>query len=148
MRPGEESEVCDLVKRVFDEFVAPDYSQEGIDEFFRYSQPDALAQRSQNNHFVLLAVAEVRSVGMLEMRDYKHVSMLFVEAAFQRRGISRALLWQALDEGRKHKPNLSQVTVHAAPNSVRIYERLGFRAVNSEQLVNGMRFVPMLLELA
>ncbi len=123
MRPGEESEVCDLVKRVFDEFIAPYYSQEGIDEFFRYAQPDALAQRSQNNHFVLLAVAEGRPVGMLEMRDYGHVSMLFVEAAFQRQGISRALLRQALDEGRRHKPDLSQVTVHAAPNSVPASER-------------------------
>ncbi len=76
MRPGEESEVCELVKRVFDEFIAPDYSQEGIDEFFGYAQSDALAQRSQNNHFVLLAIVEGRPVGMLEVRDYGHVRQL------------------------------------------------------------------------
>ena len=32
MRSGEEAAVCDLVVRVFNEFVAPDYTDEGIRE--------------------------------------------------------------------------------------------------------------------
>ncbi len=148
MHSGEETKVFDLVRRVFNEFVAPSYSQEGRDEFFKYAQADALAQRSQNNHFVLLAIVAGQPVGMIEMRDHRHVSMLFVDRSFQRRGISRALLRQALDECRRAKPDLSQVTVHAAPNSVLIYERLGFRATSSEQVSNGLRFTSMMLELA
>ena len=148
MHSGEETEVCDLVRRVFNEFIAPSYSQAGIDEFFKYAQADALAQRSQNNHFVLLAVSAGRPVSMLEIREYRHVSMLFVDRSFQRQGISRALLRQALAECRRIKPDLRQVTVHAAPNSVIIYERLGFRAVSSEQVINGMRFTSMMLDLA
>jgi uncharacterized damage-inducible protein DinB len=35
MRLGEEVEICDFVKCSFDQFVAPDYSQEGIDEFMK-----------------------------------------------------------------------------------------------------------------
>src|SRR3974377_2179226 len=121
MQRGEETEVFDLVRRVFNEFVAPLYSQEGVDEFFRYAQPDALAQRSQNNHYVLLAVVERNPVGMIEIRDNCHVSMLFVDRSFQRQGISRALLQQAIDECRRHHPDLNQISVHAAPNSVPIY---------------------------
>ncbi len=148
MHEGEETETCDLVKRVFSEFIAPTYSQAGRDEFLRYAEPDALAQRSHGNHFVLLAVAETRPVGMLEMRDYGHVSMLFVDRSFQRQGLGRALLQQALDESRRHRPDLRQVTVHAVPNSVSIYEQLGFRPVSSEQVINGIRFVSMRLDLA
>jgi GNAT superfamily N-acetyltransferase len=148
MHKGEEIEVFDLVQRVFDEFIAPLYTQEGIDEFFRYAQADALAQRSQNNHFVLLAIVAGQPVGMIEIRDNHHVSMLFVDRSFQHQGISRELLRQALNECHKHKPDLGQVTVHAAPNSVLIYERLGFRPVSSEQVINGMRFTSMILDLA
>ena len=145
MHQGEESEVFNLVQRVFNEFIAPTYSQEGSDEFFRYAHSEALAQRSQNNHFVLLAVVEDNPVGMIDIRDNIHVSMLFVDRSFQRRGISRALLQQALDECRKQKPDLTQITVHAVPNSVPIYERLGFRPVSAEQVINGVRFVSMIL---
>ncbi len=148
MQGGEETEVFNLVRRVFNEFVAPSYSQEGVDEFFRYARPKALAQRSQNNHFVLLALVESYLAGMIEIRDNRHVSMLFVDRSFQRQGISRALLRQALDECRKTKPDLSQITVHATPNSVFIYQRLGFRPVSAEQVINGIRFVSMILELA
>ena len=148
MHRGEETEVFDLVRRVFNEFVAPLYSQAGVDEFFRYAQPDALVQRSQNNHYVLLAVVERNPVGMIEIRDNCHVSMLFVDRSFQRQGISRALLQQAIDECRRHHPDLNQISVHAAPNSVPIYERLGFRPEYSEQVIEGVRFIPMTLELA
>ncbi len=147
MRSGEETSVVDLVERVFNEFIAPLYTQEGVAEFFKYAQADALAQRSQNNHFVLLAVAADDPVGMIEIRDYGHVSMLFVDRAFQRQGLGRALLQQALNECRRHRPDLHQVTVHAAPNSIAAYERLGFRAVRPEQVNHGIRFTPMVLEL-
>ena len=45
MRSGEETQVVDLVERVFNEFIAPLYTQEGVAEFFKYAQADALAQR-------------------------------------------------------------------------------------------------------
>ena len=37
IKPGEENEVCSLVTRVFKSFVAPRYSQEGVDEFLKYA---------------------------------------------------------------------------------------------------------------
>jgi hypothetical protein len=42
---------------------------------------------------------------------------------------------------------LAQVSVNSSPNAVPIYERLGFASWSPEQTVNGIRFVPMLLEL-
>jgi hypothetical protein len=35
MNTGEEQAVCDLVAQVFDEYVASDYEQDGVEEFFR-----------------------------------------------------------------------------------------------------------------
>jgi predicted GNAT family N-acyltransferase len=147
MQPGEETAVCDLVNRVFDEFVAPLFAQEGVREFRTYTQPDAMRHRSQADHFVLVAAAPDQIAGMIEMRDWSHVSLLFVNKEFQGRGISRELLRQALDICQEQRPHLRQVTVNSSPNSVRTYERLGFRATSPEQLVNGIRFTPMILEI-
>jgi len=97
---------------------------------------------------VLLATVQNRMVGMIEIRDYQHVAMLFVDGAFQRKGISRKLLRQALEICRENKPELRQVTVHSSPNSVHVYKRFGFVPTSSEQVINGIRFTPMTLELA
>lgn len=45
MRSGEESSICDLVAHVFNEFIALDYTQEGMDAFFRFANSRALADR-------------------------------------------------------------------------------------------------------
>ncbi len=49
MRKGEETKVCSLVEKVFNEFVAPDYEEEGINEFFKFGNPFALAERTSGS---------------------------------------------------------------------------------------------------
>ncbi|MCU7853729.1 MAG: hypothetical protein KZQ80_16100 [Candidatus Thiodiazotropha sp. (ex Monitilora ramsayi)] len=55
MAAGEESAVCQLVAGIFNEYVAPDYGQDGIDEFFRFADPDAMKERKLAGGFVLVA---------------------------------------------------------------------------------------------
>jgi predicted GNAT family N-acyltransferase len=147
MQAGEESAVCDLVARVFEEFVEPGFSPEGVKEFLGYAEPEALARRARDNHFVLVAVAGDEIVGMIEVRNQDHVSLLFVDARVHRRGIGRELLQRALDICLNSKPNLQQVEVNSSPYAVPVYERLGFRQVGPERVKNGIRFIPMVLEL-
>jgi predicted GNAT family N-acyltransferase len=147
MEKSEETEVSKLVIRIFNEFIAPAYSQEGINEFIKYAQPDALLSRSQKRHFILLATVQGSIVGMIEICDYNHVAMLFVGGPFQGKGISRELLRQALEICQKNEPKLRKVTVDSSPNSIHIYKKLGFVPTNSEQVINGIRFTPMTLEL-
>ncbi|NIS25542.1 GNAT family N-acetyltransferase [candidate division KSB1 bacterium] len=146
MQSGEEPAVCELVIRVFNDFVAQHYSPQGIAEFLKYVQPDLLRHRSQSNHFVLVATTTDEFVGMIEMRNHRHVSLLFVDKRFQGRGMSRNLLDKASAICHEHEPDLHAVTVHSSPNAVHIYEKLGFRQTESEQTVNGIRFIPMKLE--
>jgi GNAT superfamily N-acetyltransferase len=143
MQPGEETAVYDMVAAVFSQFVAPDYSPEGVQEFLKYA--GGLAERSKSNHFVPLAVAQGQIAGMIEVRNYDHISMLFVGRDYQGQGISRALLDRALERCRREKPELSAVTVNSSPYAISIYVRLGFRATGPEQVIHGIRFTPMSL---
>lgn len=145
--PGEEQEVALLVIRAFYDDIAPHYSPEGIQEFLRYADPEAMARRSAAGHWVLVAEAAAKVIAMIEVREYRHVSMLFVAGEYQRKGIARELLLEALSICRRERPGLVGVTVHASPNAVGAYERLGFRPQAPEQNVKGIRFTPMLLML-
>jgi hypothetical protein len=77
---GEETIISDLVTSTFQRDVAPLYAQEGIREFLSYANPSALKNRQAQNHVVLVASQDESIVGMLELRDYCHVSLLFVDA--------------------------------------------------------------------
>jgi predicted GNAT family N-acyltransferase len=147
MEPGEEQKVCELVRDVFNEFVAPFYAKEGLDEFLRYADPILLSKRSKSNHFTLLAEEAGNLVGVIELRDFNHISLLFVASNAQHQGIAKQLLHEALEIARTNKPNLSEVSVHSSPNAVDAYERLGFRVEAGEKLEHGIRYIPMRMQL-
>lgn len=139
-------EVSGLVARVFDQFVAPDYAPEGVREFHRYIQPSAFEMRAQKDHFSLVALAQDRIVGMIEMRGYDHISLLFVDSAYQRRGIARELLRLALEVCQANAPGLAVITVNASPYALPVYEKLGFFQAGERQVKNGIGFIPMALK--
>ena len=147
MRSGEEAAVCDLVFRVFNEYVAPDYTSEGVREFRRYVRPDQFLRRSWADHFTLVAVEGDEIVGMIELRNYDHVSLFYVDQAHLGAGIGKGLLHNALEICQRHKPEVSEVSTHSSLYAAPIYEKLGFRSTSPEQVKDGMRFVPMVLDL-
>ncbi len=148
MRPGEEETVCALVHRSFARFVAPDLPPEGVQEFLAYADAEALARRVLEGAAVLVAVHGDRMAGMIELRGSDHIALLFVDASFHGRGLARALFEQALVVAREHRPPPAHLTVNASRYAVPVYEKLGFRQTGPEQVVNGLRFIPMRLGLA
>ena len=114
LEPGEEEEVCKLIQDVFVEFVAPLYEKEGVDDFLHYVDPKVMAERSRSNHFTLLAEDSGNLVGVIEMRGFNHVSLLFVAREAQRRGIARKLLNEGLKISRRNRPDLPEVSRHQA----------------------------------
>ncbi len=148
IEPGEEKKVSELVLESFGEFIRHEYSQEGIDEFRRYAQPEALEQRSRADHCVLVATVKDRIAGVIEIRQHDHISLLFVDRRLQRKGIAKDLLQKALEVMRTAKPDLERVTVNSSRYGVPVYEKLGFHQTGPERTVNGIAFIPMVLRLA
>ena len=140
IQPSETAAVSSLALEVFDQFVAPYYQTDGVAEFHRYSSAEALSQRHKSGHITLVAEDSGELVGMLHLREPRHVSMLFVQSSRQRGGIARGLLAAA---GALAGDMNCEFTVSSSPNAVSAYERLGFRITGSEQCVHGIRFVPM-----
>ncbi|MCU7806487.1 MAG: GNAT family N-acetyltransferase [Candidatus Thiodiazotropha sp. (ex Semelilucina semeliformis)] len=141
MAAGEETAVCNLVADVFNEYVAPDYDQEGIDEFFRFADPDAMKERMLGGGFVLVAKRTGKLVGMLEFFPPDCVAMLFVTVHHQ--GIAKGLLARAIRKAQVRNPGLSKLIVHSSPYAESIYEKMGFRKTGGIQHENGIDFFPM-----
>lgn len=141
MNAGEERSVCELVRQVFHEFVAPDYAQEGIEEFFRFADPGAMKERMQSGGFVLVACQADVLAGMLEFFPPDRIAMLFV--AIQHQGIAKELITNAIRKARAINPDLSKVTVHSSPYAEPIYLKLGFDKIGNVRKEHGIKYIPM-----
>jgi GNAT superfamily N-acetyltransferase len=146
IRPGEEAAACALVKTVFDQYVASDFGPEGIAEFFRFANPQAMVARSGPEQVLVVAVHDGQLVGVLEVRSGSHLALLFV--SLKGHGIARELLRMAIVECRARQPRLSTITVDSSLYAQPIYRRLGFKDTGPARTINGIVHVPMALGLA
>jgi GNAT superfamily N-acetyltransferase len=147
MLPGEEDRISNLVASVFNEFIGSGYPPEGVREFTDYIRPGSLRERFLSNHFTLVAARDERIVGMIEVRDESHICLFFVAKDLHGRGLGRTLFEKALEVSRENRPNVAAFDVNSSPNSVGVYERLGFRRVGPEKTLKGITFVPMVLQI-
>jgi GNAT superfamily N-acetyltransferase len=151
VRELEEDEIAEvhaLVSSVFDQFVAPLFSDEGVREFKSFIEPPKLIERLRANSFFLAAEIGAEMVGVIAVRDWSHVSMLFVKSDHQGKGIARLLFAEALKRCQAARLDLAKITVNSSPNAVGAYRRMGFVQTSEEQLANGVRYVPMVLDLS
>lgn len=138
---GEEIEVCNLVARSFNEFIAPEFSEEGVLEFYKYANPRAFLRRLESGYFALVAEAKNKIAGVIEIKGKSHLSMLYVEKAYHHKGIARELIKAVLEEREMY----SDITVNSSKYAVPFYESLGFIQIEDEKTICGVIHVPMMV---
>lgn len=148
IEPEDAQQVSELVARTFEQDVAPLYSQQGIEEFLAYASAPALRHRLGQRHFGLAAYVDGALVGMIEMRNGSHISLLFVDPAYQRQGIGRSLLVTAIQRASRENLELREVTVNASPNALDAYRRFGFVPQLPAEERNGIVYYPLVISLS
>ena len=129
--------------RTFMEYESADYTDEGIENFRRFVSDDKLRQLSGLGLYdVYAAYVDGNIAGMISLRNGNHISLLFVDGIYHRRGIGRALVGHLLEQ-LKRDGRYDRVTVDAAPYGIEFYHRLGFADISSEQCRDGIIYTPM-----
>lgn len=145
--PEELSQAMCLVREVFQQHVAPEFSLAGIEEFSSFTTQESAQERHKQGHVFLAARIGDDLAGVAEVRDHNHICLLFVRNDHRCSGVGRRLIRACAALCRQVNPNLERLTVNASPNAVEAYLRFGFQPTEQEQLHNGIRFTPMALEL-
>lgn len=124
-----------LIWKVFREYEAPDYTTEGVEEFYKTIHDEAF----RSELFLYGAFAQKELVGVIATRsEGAHIALFFVDGKYQRQGIGKRLFQTV-----RARCAFDKMTVNSSPYAVTIYRKLGFRATHTEQAVNGLRFTPM-----
>lgn len=124
-----------LVWKGFLDFEADDYSEEGVKNFKEFINNKQAIKRLK----IFGAYIDDYLVGIIATRnENSHISLFFVDENYQKRGIGRRLFEKVI----RSTESLA-ITVNSSPFAVEIYRKLGFIAMDKEQLKDGIIFVPM-----
>ena len=141
-------EAMELVWCVFEEFEAPEYSDEGIENFKLFIECNSIIERINSGRMKMFGYfIDDKLVGIVGVREIKHISLLFVDKDFQKRGFARQLFQKALNFCKEESRELKEITVNSSPYAVDVYHKLGFVDTDIEQIVDGICFIPMKLAI-
>lgn len=136
-------EAIALAWQTFLKFEAKDYGQEGIDNF-RDFLSDALMRRMflKGEYPMFIALEGRTQVGMISLRNRKHISLLFVEENHHHRGIGKTLI-KSMEEYIRREYQGRIITVNAAPYAIGFYHQVGFEDVAPQLSKDGILYTPM-----
>ncbi len=133
----------EMIWRTFLKFEGNDYTEEGIRNFFDFiTDVNLYKSFLKGDYQLMVAVDGEKIVGAGSVRNRNHLSLLFVDENYHRRGVGRALMdglcdYLRMEEGEHY------MSLKAAPYAVNFYRKLGFRAVTEEQEYSGIRVTSM-----
>lgn len=137
-----------LAWKTFLEFEGDVYPPEGIRSFEDFITDSELKRRFMMGKYqMLVALSYGKLVGMISLRNETHISLLFVDRYYHRRGVGRALI-QALSDYVKEEIGRTALTVNASPYGVEFYHRMGFQDMGPEMQRNGIIYTPMILDMS
>ena len=150
IRKGEEKQVYKLVKPIFDKFVAPAFSSEGIEEFLKVIHSKAVKDRLKEGNRKILFAENIKTgeiLGIIEVKNFNHISIFFVKSKLQKQGIGNNLLTRCINICKRKNKDLKKITVHSSPNAVEIYKKFRFKKIGKGEVQqkNGIKFIKMKL---
>lgn len=136
-------QAMNLAWRTFLRYEAGDYSNEGIRNFHDFVNDERLHYLFQSGKYELyVAEDDGQIVGMISKRDLKHISLLFVDSNYHKKGVGRALITYLAE--RLSEDGIEHMTVNAAPYGIGFYHKVGFVDTGSVTENDGIIYTPMI----
>lgn len=137
----------ELAWKTFLKFEASEYPPEGVRSFYDFITDDMLHKMYLMGSYQMFAAFDKdRMIGMITMRDEGHISLLFVDENYHRKGVGRSLM-QCLENYLLSEMGIGKITVNASPYGEGFYRRLGFESTDVKMQKDGIIYTPMELIL-
>lgn len=128
-------------------YEACEYAPEGVKNFHDFVKGEELKNMFALGEYLAWGAFDAKNVmtGMLGVRRYWHISLLFVDQDYHNQGIATRLLKCAFSEAAQE--GVGVLTVNSSPYAVPFYHKLGFTDLDHERTRDGIRYTPMSIEL-
>lgn len=132
----------ELAWKTFLKFESAEYGKEGTDHFLEFISDEKLFNMFLIGEYKVMVAKHLgKIVGVSSLRSGCHISLLFVDEKYHKKGIGRALLSAVQKEFLQGSD--MKLTVNAAPYAIEFYRRVGFIETDDLQHADGITFQPM-----
>ncbi|PWF54993.1 GNAT family N-acetyltransferase [Massilia glaciei] len=135
-------EVAGLLAALAGAFILPEMDADAGRRFLADNDQAAIAGNVANGFVYHVAESAGAIAGFVGVREHAHIFHLYVDTAWQRRGVARAL-WDAARRAAVEGGNQGVFTVNSSNHAVGAYAALGFVPTAPMQCVKGVFFNPM-----
>lgn len=135
-----------MVRVLSRRFITPGFSLRGEKFLLDTMTPAAIRELMQKGYRYHVAEIEGSIVGVVAVRDDKHLYSLFVAQEHQRQGIA-SKLWGVAMEACLRNGHTGEFTVNSSEYAQEVYKSLGFVAQEGPRIKNGVVFYPMSLQV-
>jgi GNAT superfamily N-acetyltransferase len=139
-------EISAIVYALSKKYIAREFSIEGRETLLKSMTPVEIKKYIESGYRYHVAEIDGQIVGVVGIRENRHVYHLFVVEAYQRKGIARQL-WKIALETCRFTGNWEEFTVNSSRYAKSLYERLGFVAQSGPEEKNGVVSIPMKLKV-
>lgn len=140
-------EAMELVYRTFLEFDAPEFTEEGIQQFREFISDNTIKRMFEEGSFQMIgAYDHMKLVGVLALREDRHISLLFVDRDYHRQGIGRKLIL-IIANYVLLKLHQDVITVNSSPYAEEFYHKMGFVNISDQLEMDGIKYTPMKMDL-
>ncbi len=141
----EMDEAIRLVLRTFDRYEAPGYADKGVASFREFVSKAFLSRLIRKKELEIYGFFDPMLKGVIATRNLGHISLLFVDEQYHRMGITTALF--SFVKARARGAGRSRMSVNSSPYAVPVYQKWGFLSEGPEQVMDGIRFTRMSMEI-
>ncbi len=133
-----------FIKKVYDRFLSCHHTKKGNNQFYAFIEYEKILKRmktAESRLFFKVNYFET-IVGVIELRYGNHISLLYVDEDYQRRGIAKELFAYIKEQNGEQK-----YTVNSSIYAVAIYKKMGFvPQVKKIQKTSGVQYLPMIYD--
>lgn len=126
----------------FNDSIAISLTNKGISTFSKIASISAFCDRVKEDNLIHVAEDNGTIKGVIELKEGRHLAMLFVDPKYQKQSIGKKLLFSVLPFCRGNT-----LTVSASISSVKAYEKYGFECSGEIAESEGLVYQPMEIEL-
>jgi len=137
--------ISKLISKVVPLYITDDFlTEEAAQHFLQSVTTEAISNYLQNAYHYWLAVQENQLLGLIGIKENRHIFHLFVSPTAHRKGIASALWQQAKAQAIQHGDK-GNFTVFSSAFAKPIYQKWGFQESQDCLIKNGLRSFPMTL---
>ena len=139
--PKDVRPALDFAQAIFVQYVLPDFDPPTSERLGLHMDTEEQMQAYQEGRWAMsIAWDGLCIVGMACERDGSHIRKLYVDGAYHRRGIAKALMDAILAE-----MPAQTITINSSRHGLPFYLNYGFAPTDVEQNSNGFIYTPMAL---